>query len=79
MKSYPNQAIRVTYVASSLPRSGPTTQLLHLLTHLDRTSFEPSVVVLSTARGHRPMRTEVPEDVPDGCQGSWNLRSCGGC
>lgn len=38
---------RVTWVVSTLRRSGPTHQLYSLLTHLDRERFEPSVLSLS--------------------------------
>lgn len=56
--------IRIIYVASSLPPSGPTNQLLQLLGELDRTHFSPTLVVLSTERGGRSMRAEVPSDIP---------------
>lgn len=55
--------IKVTYVVSSLPPSGPTTQLLHLLHHLDRDRFTLSLIVLSPERSNRSVRSEIPSDV----------------
>ncbi|ABM61558.1 glycosyltransferase [Halorhodospira halophila] len=53
----------IAYVVSSLPPSGPTTQLLHLLKNLDRDRFMPRLVVLSPERGNRSVRSELPSDV----------------
>ncbi|WP_443134950.1 glycosyltransferase [Halorhodospira sp. M38] len=55
--------ITVTYVVSSLPPSGPTTQLLHLLHNLERDRFTPSLIVLSPERSNRSVRSEIPSDV----------------
>lgn len=55
--------ITVTYVVSSLPPSGPTTQLLHLLHYLDRERFIPSLIVLSPECSNRSARSEIPCDV----------------
>lgn len=55
--------ITVTYVVSSLRPSGPTTQLLHLLHHLERDRFTPSLIVLSPERGNRSARSKIPSDV----------------
>ena len=41
------RSIRVVYLVSTLRRAGPTAQLLNLLRHLDRGSFDPVVVTLS--------------------------------
>lgn len=39
--------LNIVYVASTLVKSGPTTQLLNIIRHLDRSKFNPMVVTLS--------------------------------
>ena len=43
--------IRVVYLASTLRRAGPTSQLLNILRHLERDRVEPVVVTLSPEPG----------------------------
>jgi glycosyltransferase involved in cell wall biosynthesis len=38
---------RIAYVVSTLKRSGPSSQLLYIIRHLDRRKFDPVVVTLS--------------------------------
>lgn len=39
---------KILFLASSLKRSGPTKQLLYLISGLDRRQFEPAVLTMSS-------------------------------
>lgn len=41
------QKIKILYIVSTLRRSGPTSQLLSVLDHLDTTKFDPMILTLS--------------------------------
>ena len=43
----PESPVRIVYLCSTLRRTGPTSQLLNLVTYLDRRLFDPVIVTLS--------------------------------
>ena len=57
MSDFNNRKLRILYLVSTLERKGPTNQLLYIISHLDKSKFEPLVVTLSK-EGDRSMREE---------------------
>ena len=54
-----DRRIKLTYVASTLRRCGPTIRLIHLLQYTDYDKFDVSIVTLSPEKGHNTLIDEI--------------------
>ncbi|MBE0641903.1 MAG: glycosyltransferase, partial [Bacteroidales bacterium] len=55
---------RIAYLVSTLRRTGPTHQLLYLLSHLNAQEFEPLVITLSPEPDDSMMETFLDLGIP---------------